>query len=142
MSSNDDQQHFERFMTQRAEVARAYVSGDAEPLDHIVTHEWPASFFDPQGDTVRGALEVASKYDKDVAAFEAGGDSDLEIFHMAASNGVAYWVGMQRAQVRMVGKPDAVPFHLRVTEIFRREGDDWKLVHRHADAVVPKRLQH
>jgi hypothetical protein len=136
--SSDDQQHFEAFMVQRAEAARAYIRGDAAPLDDIVAHEWPASFFDPQGGTSVGTQEVASRYDSEAAAFE-GGDSEFEIFHMAASNGVAYWVGMQRAKVRMVGKPDAVPFNLRVTEIFRREGNDWKLVHRHADAVAPRR---
>jgi ketosteroid isomerase-like protein len=57
------------------------------------------------------------------------------MMHMAAGNDVAYWVGVQRSVVEMRNQKGAIPFDLRVTEIFRREGDEWKLVHRHADKL-------
>lgn len=68
--------------------------------------------------------------------FEAGGTNTFEILQMAASDGVAYWAGIQHSTVHIKGKMEAIPMNLRVTEIFRREGDDWKLVHRHADALA------
>jgi ketosteroid isomerase-like protein len=127
---------FEQFMRQRGEAARAYVGGDAAPLDQIVAHQGDASFFGPRGGSVHGADAVSARYSRDVAAFAPGGESRFEILHMAASDGLAYWVGFQRATTHMQGHVEMVPFDLRVTEIFRREGDGWKLIHRHADTLV------
>ena len=35
----------------------------------------------------------------------------------------------------MRGEEQPVPFDLRVTEIYRRENAQWKLVHHHADPL-------
>jgi ketosteroid isomerase-like protein len=133
---NDEQDDFERFMQQRQEAARAYVSGDATPLGKIVTHQSTATFFGPRGGYTQGAEAVWSRYERDVTSFESGGESHFEILDMAASGGLAYWVGFQRATTHRRGGPEAVPFNLRVTELFRREGDTWKLIHRHADPLI------
>jgi ketosteroid isomerase-like protein len=60
----------------------------------------------------------------------------LEILHLAADEELAYWVGFQRATAHLRGRPEAVQFNLRVTEIFRREERSWKLIHRHVDPLI------
>lgn len=132
---NNDQHDFEQFMKQRDEVARAYVSGDAAPLGEIVARHSPATFFGPQGGYRQDAEAVWSQYESDARAFESGGEGQFEILHMEASDGLAYWVGFQRATAHLRGRPEAIPFNLRVTELFRREGNTWKLIHRHADPL-------
>jgi ketosteroid isomerase-like protein len=116
-------------------VARAYVDGDPEPLGRIVTRESPASFFGPQGDYRKGADQVWKSYEEGAEIF-SGGETHFEVLDMAAGDGVAYWVGLQRAKARIGENGQARPMDLRVTEVFRRENGDWKLVHRHADRLA------
>jgi ketosteroid isomerase-like protein len=133
---NNEQHDFEQFMKRRSEVALAYINGDASPLGEIVTHHSPATFFAPPGGYRQGAEAVWSQYERDATLFESGGEGQFEILHMGASDGLAYWIGFQRATAHLHGRPEAVPFNLRVTELFRREGDGWKLIHRHADPLL------
>jgi hypothetical protein len=76
-------QNFDSFLKQRAEIARAYVNGDAAPLDEIAAHEDPVSFFPPNGGFEKGADTVLARYDKDAKMFESGGESALEILQSA-----------------------------------------------------------
>jgi ketosteroid isomerase-like protein len=46
----------------------------------------------------------------------------------------AYLLAIERMTVS-VGGSEQTPFTLRSTTIFRRENDEWKIVHRHADPI-------
>jgi ketosteroid isomerase-like protein len=128
----NDLQDFEEFMSKRAAIAQAYVNGNAELLAQICSSDMPATFFGPAGDYEFGADQVANRYKTDAQNFLAGNTS-LEILQIGAFGELAFWTGFQRASVRMKGKEHATPMSLRVTEVFRRDVEGWKLVHRHAD---------
>jgi ketosteroid isomerase-like protein len=137
-AKTDDQKDFESFMRTRAKAADSYVNGDAAPVLALLTSHAKSTFFGPGGGYTEGAKEVASTHEKGAKAFEPGGSDELEVLQAFASDGIAYWVGIQHAKARMHGKSQPVPMKLRVTEVFRREGDEWKLVHRHADMLAEK----
>jgi ketosteroid isomerase-like protein len=124
---------FDDFMEQRAAAASAYVSGDASPLTRLLAADLPATFFGPRGGAVQGATEVSARYVADALGFHAQGTSRLEVLQVGASGDIAYWVGLQHATVQHGNMTQPAPMDLRVTEIFRRENGEWRLVHRHAD---------
>jgi ketosteroid isomerase-like protein len=60
-------------------------------------------------------------YDNEIVAAEARGD-------------LAYTVALEHTTASINGA-EPEPYVLRVTTIFRREGGEWKVVHRHGDAA-------
>jgi ketosteroid isomerase-like protein len=130
----DDLEGFAEFLKRRDAAALAFVDGDAAPLNALVARDTPATFFEPSGACHQGSEEVTARYATNATRFQ-GGDYDLEILQMGASDDVAYVVGFQRSDVRLRGQAEPTRLDLRVTEIFRREAGEWKLVHRHTDRM-------
>jgi ketosteroid isomerase-like protein len=133
MTGKDD---FEQFLNLRKKASDEFINGNFEPLNGIPTHQSPATIFGPKGDYVQGAEQVNSANASAANLFKSDGTNVFETMHMAAGGNLAYWVGIQRSVVRMHGQETPIPMDLRVTEIFRRVGGAWKLVHRHADKLT------
>ena len=67
--------------------------------------------------------------------FRNGRDSTLELVHAWRDTDMVVLAVIERTHVE-VGGLEAQDWALRVTLVFRREGDDWRLAHRHADALA------
>ena len=130
-----DGRQFERFMKERENAARAYVNGDPKLVSQLAAHTSPATFLGPGGGATVGAAEVVGRYERDAGAFSEGSETHFEVLQLAAGDTIAFWTGFQHARVRMDDKADPVAQKLRVTEVFRREGARWRLIHRHADPL-------
>ena len=129
---------FDAFMKRREAIASDYVNGDARSLAGIVTQRDPATFLSPRGDHQTGAAAVAQRYAKDAESFRKPGESRLEVLQARASGQLAFWTGIQHAVARITGQDAPVRMRVRVTEVFRLEGGQWVLVHRHADMAKPE----
>jgi hypothetical protein len=54
-----------------------------------------------------------------------------------STDGMACIVDIERTEAMLGGGQDRVVQELRVTHVFRREGGDFRIIHRHADPLRP-----
>ena len=123
---------FGTFLELRETAAKQYEAGDAEALRGMATRHPPATLFGADGATRLGPDRVLEAYDKGVWC---DGETHFEVLQSAASDGLGYWVGLQHSTVRVADSNTPRQVVLRVTELFRREKGEWKLIHRHADEL-------
>jgi ketosteroid isomerase-like protein len=62
--------------------------------------------------------------------------ANYEVIAAGLSGDLAYLVCLEHTTGSFGGSAVA-PYSLRVTTIFRREDNEWKIVHRHADSYNP-----
>jgi hypothetical protein len=70
-----------------------------------------------------------------MARYFRNGKTALELAQSYASEGMIVLVMIERQQAEVGGLPEQ-DWSLRVTEVYRRNGAEWQLAHRHADPLV------
>jgi hypothetical protein len=67
------------------------------------------------------------------------GAGDVELVNGGVSGDLAWLAMLERGTVTFAGQTEPARWDLRVTEVFRRVGETWERVHRHADPLVDMR---
>src|SRR5262245_28457545 len=125
-----------RALVQRVtEAAGALIAGDIRRYVALITHADDYTLMSPYGgEPVRGFDESDASIEA-LEQFFRGGRAEVEVVETYASGDLAVLVVIER-QRGTVGDLAEQDWSLRVTWVFRRAGVGWKLVHRHADALV------
>jgi ketosteroid isomerase-like protein len=89
----------------------------------------------------KGWKAVGSRYDWASSQYK---DSDakikVEYLNIGDSGDLGFTVAIEREErVRLGNQQDSTQRALRVTQIFRKEGGTWKLLHRHGDPLLEKK---
>ena len=126
---------FGTFMELREAAAQEYEAGDIESFRRIATQHPPATLFGPDGATRLGPDRVLEAWEHALVPFGPDGATHFEVLQSAASDGLAYWVGLQHSSLPLADSNTPRQVVLRVTELFRKEKGEWKLIHRHADEL-------
>ena len=77
--------------------------------------------------------------DRAAAHYRDGSVLGFELVSKHVTPDLACTVELERYQAKVGGSDEVTPVSLRCTTVFRRENDDWKIVHRHADPITSPR---
>jgi ketosteroid isomerase-like protein len=116
--------------TQFYAALNSMTDGSAAPMTQIWSHG-PVTTLHPIGGRQVGWDEVRGSFEQ-VAGLASGGHVELRDQHIQVlGDDVAYEVGVEHGQAKLAGENIAI--EQRVTNIYRREPDGWKVVHHHTD---------
>jgi ketosteroid isomerase-like protein len=112
---------------------QAIHNGDPQPRLAMWSTEDPVTLFGAAM-SGRGRDEVSRIFGTIASRWSDCTDQRVEILAAGVSGDLAYTVELEHTSVSVDGVP-AEPYTLRVTQVYRREDGEWKVVHRHGDQL-------
>jgi len=104
--------------------------GDAGDMASIWSHNGSITTMHPIGGREVGWDEVQGPWQQ-VAQLSSGGQIKINDQLIQVSGDMAYEVGTETGHFKLAG--EEIPVDQRVTNVYRREAGEWKIVHHHAD---------
>jgi ketosteroid isomerase-like protein len=120
-------------------AGREITNGNPEVYKRLYSRREDVTVANPFGPPVRGWSEVSATLDRAAGNYRDGEIVGFENLSTVIAPELAYTVEVESYRARVGGAEELVPVSLRVTTVFRREGDAWKVAHRHADPITAPR---
>jgi ketosteroid isomerase-like protein len=135
LSVTDD---FQQIVKQLETAGHHYHAGDPAPFKALWSHANDVTLLGAVGAYAKGWEQVGPRLDRVAVHFREGRGWSIEPLAMGMSGDLTYTVHIERSEVRVAGRDEFSPVALRVTQIYRHEEGTWKIIHRHADAIMEK----
>src|ERR1700754_868211 len=116
------------------EATTAFMRGEMDRYLELTPHARGYSLVNPFGGTPT-SYEDRGESLRAAADFFADGEAKVELVESHAWDDTLVLVMVERQHGRVGGLPDQ-RWDLRVTQVYRREGSEWVVVHRHADPLA------
>jgi ketosteroid isomerase-like protein len=118
-----------------AEANAALVHGDIDGYLALIEHAKDYTLMAPFGGAPTHGFDDSSEHRASMARFFKSGTLQQDVVATYDSGDLVVLVTIERVRAEVGGLPEQ-DWSLRVTQVFRREGDKWQLAHRHADPLV------
>lgn len=113
----------------------ALMRGDIERYLALITLTDDFTLMSPFGGKPTHAAQLSPERMADMGRFFRNGTFQQEVVQAYGSADMVVLAIIERAHVEVGGLP-AQNWALRVTLVYRREGTEWRLAHRHADPLA------
>jgi ketosteroid isomerase-like protein len=134
MSSAD----FDEVMAQSRAALDQIAKGSPDGYKALYSVGEDITLGNPFGGFGRGTAAVYEQIERAASHYRDGETTSFETVSQFVGADVAYTVEIERFKAKVGGQRETSDLALRVTCIYRREDDGWKLVHRHADPRVER----
>ncbi len=115
--------------------ATAYFSGDLDTYAEVLPHANDYTLMPPFGGPTRHGFVLNEEARQTTRETFRGGEVEVEVDASYLVGDLAVLAVVER-QRGLVGELTEQDWSIRVTLVFRRDRGQWRLVHRHADALV------
>ena len=115
-----------------AQATTGVRNGDATALIEMLSTRDPVTLFPAAQPPKRGWAQVRQAFQRVASLYSNATPVTFDLVAAGVSGDLAYVVGYERGAASVGGGP-VEPVDLRVTQVYRREDGEWKLVHRHGD---------
>jgi ketosteroid isomerase-like protein len=134
-SGSDTGQDVAALVRVTEEANKALVSGEIDKYLALTRHSKDYLLMNPFGGTPTRGFEDTPERRAGMKEFFRSGTLAQEVVATWQSGDLAVLVTIERARCEVGGLPEQ-DWSLRVTQVFRRDGSEWQLVHRHADPLA------
>ncbi len=118
-----------------AEKNAAFMRGDMDRWVALADIAPDFTLMQPFGGPASHGFDTSPERLARLARYFRNGDTALEVTQTFEADGLIVIVMIERQHAEVGGLPRQ-DWSLRVTEVFRKDGEAWRLAHRHADPLV------
>jgi ketosteroid isomerase-like protein len=124
-----------QLINRAAEKNAAFMRGDIDRWFSLARLAPDFTLMQPFGGEASRGFDASPARLSELARFFRNGETSLEVAQTYASGRFIVLVMVERQKAEVGGLPNQ-DWSLRVTEVYRNDGSEWQLVHRHADPLV------
>ena len=129
---------FDRAIAEAHSALDQILKGNPNGYKSLYSKREDITLGNPFGGFGRGWEEVVEQLERAASYFRDGEATQWQTISRSVGNELAYTVEIERGRARVGGHQEVSDIAVRVTCIYRREDEGWKLLHRHADPRVSR----